>query len=182
MIYFISDTHFNHDKGFIYEPRKFDSMPEMNERLIANWNKVVSPDDTVYVVGDFFLGADMDYVLNTLKRLNGNIILVRGNHDSDAKIRLYEQTGKILDIVWATQITYKKRNFFICHYPTMTANFGDKKNPDKVIINIFGHTHSPDKFYEGMANMYNVACDAHDCTPVSIEEIYSDVMEALYKR
>ena len=89
MIYFISDTHFNHDRDFIYSPRGFDSMEDMNNRIITNWNKTVSADDTVYVVGDFFLGSDQDYVQNTLKRLNGHIILVRGNHDSDAKIRLY---------------------------------------------------------------------------------------------
>ncbi len=180
MIYFISDTHFNHDRDFIYSPRGFDSMEDMNNRIITNWNKTVSADDTVYVVGDFFLGADQDYVQNTLKKLNGHIILVRGNHDSDAKVRLYGCSSKIEDIVWATQITYKKRLFFISHYPTMTGNFDT--NPDRVIINIFGHTHSPDKFYEGQPYMYNVACDAHDCTPVSIDEIYDDVMKALYKR
>ena len=179
MIYFISDTHFNHDRDFVYSPRECDSIDEMNKRIIANWNNTVSDEDTVYVVGDFFLGADMDYVKNTLKRLNGHIILVRGNHDTDAKIRLYEESDKVEDIVWATQVSYKKRLFYVSHYPSITGNYGG--DPDRVIINIFGHTHSTEKFFEGIPYMYNVACDAHDCTPISIEDIYNDVVAELYK-
>ena len=76
MIYLTSDTHFCHDKPFIYEPRGFSSIQEMNETLIENWNGAVSKNDIVYVLGDFFLGTDYDFIKNTVERLNGNIYLI----------------------------------------------------------------------------------------------------------
>lgn len=51
----------------------------MNEALIANWNAVVAPEDTVYVLGDFALAARA--VEQILPRLNGRKILILGNHD-----------------------------------------------------------------------------------------------------
>ena len=46
-------------------------------------------------------------------------------------------------------------------------------------LNLYGHTHQKTCFYEDRPYMYNVACDAHDCTPVSIEDIYNDIMNEI---
>ena len=173
MIYFISDLHFNHDKEFVYKPRGFNSISEMNETLIINWNKTVNKDDTVYVLGDFFLGTDLEFVEKTLNSLNGSIILIRGNHDTDTKINIYNKSKKILDIKWADMIKYNKRNYFLSHFPTLTGNL--EGDPKRSIYNLFGHIHSKDKFYEERPYMYNVAADAHNCTPVSIEQIHKDI-------
>lgn len=173
MLYFISDTHFNHNRSFVYTPRGFNSIEEMSETIITNWNNKITNEDDVYVLGDFFLGNDFEYITNTLNRLNGKIHIIIGNHDTDKKIELYGNTSNIFDIQYATMIKYNKRLFYLSHYPTFTSTL--TTNPDNAIINLFGHTHSEDKFYEDRPYMYNVACDAHNCTPVSIEEIIKDI-------
>lgn len=55
MIYVTSDTHFCHNKPFIYEDRGFKNIEEMNDTIIENWNKLVKPDDTVIHLGDVML-------------------------------------------------------------------------------------------------------------------------------
>lgn len=175
MIYFISDTHFNHDREFVYGPRGFKSIEEMNETLIKNWNETVGPEDDIYVLGDFFLGTDYDYINEVLDKFNGRIHLVVGNHDTPSKITWYTSWNNIVEIADALRIRYKKREFFLCHYPTLTASL--EQDPNRAVINLFGHTHSKEKFYEDRPYMYNVAADAHDNRPVSIEQVITDFNE-----
>ncbi|MBQ4121993.1 MAG: metallophosphoesterase [Clostridia bacterium] len=55
-----------------------------DEKITAEWNRVVSPDDTVVVGGDISWGISLEESgddLLFLDRLNGNKILLRGNHD-----------------------------------------------------------------------------------------------------
>ena len=179
MIYVISDTHFNHDREFIWKIRGFKSVEEANRTIIENWNNTVSPDDEVYMLGDFFLGKDNEYVKETLAKLNGKIHLIAGNHDTPAKKAIYASAGNVVEIVWATQIEYKGRKFFMCHYPVLTADLNS--NPQTAVFDIFGHTHSRQKFYEDRPYMYNVACDAIHFTPVSIETIYREIEEEIQK-
>ena len=179
MIYFTSDTHFNHDREFIYGPRGFSSAEEMNKTIINNWNSIVTNDDDIYVVGDFFLGTDITYVESTLKRLNGKIHLIIGNHDTPAKLDIYERFSNIVEIVWATQIKYNGRLFYVSHYPTLTADLNS--DPKRAVFNLFGHTHSKDKFFEDRPYMYNVAVDAHNNKPISIEEIFEDIQNEIKK-
>jgi len=175
MIYFISDTHFNHDREFIWEDRGFRSVDEMNQYIIDRWNATVTDKDEVYVVGDFFLGSDFDFIKETLEKLNGKIHLIRGNHDTDAKIEVYAASDKVVSIEWATQLVYNRHIYYISHYPSMTANYDTDFR--RAIRNIFGHTHSTENFYNGNVYMYNVACDAHDCTPISIDQIEKEILE-----
>lgn len=168
-IFFTSDTHFNHDREFVYSPRGFKTIQEMNGTLVKNWNETVGNDDDIYVLGDFFLGTDFNYIQEVLNKLNGRIHLVTGNHDTPSKIIEYTSWNNIVKIADALRIRYKKREFFLCHYPVLTASL--EQDPDKAVINLFGHTHSKDKFYEDRPYMYNVAVDANDNKPVEIEEI-----------
>ena len=168
-IFFTSDTHFNHDREFVYSPRGFKTIQEMNGTLVKNWNETVGNDDDIYVLGDFFLGTDFNYIQEVLNKLNGRIHLVTGNHDTPSKITVYTSWNNIVEIADALRIRYKKREFFLCHYPVLTASL--EQDPDKAVINLFGHTHSKDKFYEDRPYMYNVAVDANDNKPVEIEEI-----------
>ena len=175
MIYLTSDLHFNHDKDFIYKPRGFSSVQDMNETLVKNWNETVLDSDIVYVLGDFFLGQDFDYIKKTIEKLHGNIHLILGNHDTSAKQKIYLTMPKILSCEYATIITHKKRQFYLSHYPTMTADL--QTNPDKAIYNLFGHTHSKDKFYTDSPYNYNVAVDANDNRPVSIDNIFTSIQD-----
>jgi calcineurin-like phosphoesterase family protein len=177
MIYLTSDLHFNHDRDFIYKPRGFNSVQDMNEALVKNWNDTVSDCDIVYVLGDFFLGQDFDYIKDTINKLNGNIYLILGNHDTSAKELIYYMTPKILSIYYSTIIVYKKRQFYLSHYPTMTADL--QTNPDKAIYNLFGHTHSKDKFYMNSPYNYNVAVDANDNRPISIDNIFIAIQDKI---
>jgi len=58
--FFTSDTHFNHANIIKFCDRPFKDVELMNETLIANWNRVVGLDDTVFHLGDFCLGGAGD--------------------------------------------------------------------------------------------------------------------------
>lgn len=175
-IYFIADPHLNHDRDFIYKPRGFNSVEEMNEAIIERWNSVVGEDDDVYVLGDFFLGTDEKFIKDTILKLHGFIHVIRGNHDTDAKMHIY-RGGHTYEVLDAKFLKYKKKMFFLSHYPTLTSEL--QTEPEKYVYNLFGHTHSKDKFYMGRPYMYNVAADAHDCTPVCIDTIIADINEKI---
>jgi len=74
----ISDLHLDHENIIRYCHRPFRSARQMNSTLIKNWNDTVRPEDTVIYVGDLAKGP---HPLRWLKRLNGHIIFIRGNHD-----------------------------------------------------------------------------------------------------
>lgn len=78
--FFTSDTHFNHANIIRFCNRPFKDVNQMNEVLIENWNRVISPGDTVFHFGDFCLGGSLEWT-NVLDRLNGKIHLILGNHD-----------------------------------------------------------------------------------------------------
>jgi calcineurin-like phosphoesterase family protein len=69
-----------HKRSFFYTGRPFQSVSEMNERLIENWNALVKPQDMVFFLGDFGLGST-DFLADLCARLHGNKICIRGNHD-----------------------------------------------------------------------------------------------------
>lgn len=78
--WFISDTHFSHANIIGYTGRPFQSVREMNEKLMANWNALVEPQDTVFFLGDFGLGTS-DLLSDLCSQLHGQKICMRGNHD-----------------------------------------------------------------------------------------------------
>lgn len=57
-IFFTSDLHLNHNKGFIYEPRGFSNCHEHSLGIIDNINQVVKEDDELYILGDVMLEDD----------------------------------------------------------------------------------------------------------------------------
>ena len=173
MIWFSSDLHIGHDKDFIYKPRGFDSIEEHDKILLSNWNSIVSEDDTVYLLGDLMLN-DNEHGIDLLKRLNGHIeLIIIGNHDTDTRIDLYHK--EICKLTrYAVLLQDKKWRFFLSHYPTITANFDDNKR-HLPLMNLFGHTHQKDMFYNNNPYMYNVGLDAHNMFPVNLEQIKEDI-------
>jgi len=89
-VYFTSDTHFNHDKAFIYESRGYKNRYEHNDALIAKINEVVHPEDTLFHLGDFCLNITPPEFESILNRINcNNIAYIWGNHNSCIR-RVYE--------------------------------------------------------------------------------------------
>ena len=167
-VFFCSDTHFGHAQPFIYEDRGFDTVEEMNETIVKNWNSVVGPDDTVYLLGDVIMGGITN--IKYLARLNGHIEIIAGNHDSDRRIDEYCKLPNITFHGYGDIYKTKKRTFYLSHHQQIM------KNGDSVYIpwNIHGHTHSKEKFSE-YDHCYNVSLDAHNCTPVSLDQIMLDI-------
>ena len=108
--FFTSDTHFNHANIIKYSHRPFSSLDEMNETLIANWNKVIKPTDTVYFLGDFAFHRHEYFV----KRLNGHKILIIGSHDKELKPLYrpwaFEMASPMMEI------NIKGQHVTLCHY------------------------------------------------------------------
>ena len=177
-IFFTSDTHLCHQKDFLYVPRGFTTIEEMNEQIVQNWNEIVQSSDTVYHLGDMVMN-DTDSAINYLKRLNGNIIWVLGNHDSTSKIQQILAHCYHIKLVgniatsYATMIKDGKWNFYLSHYPAHIGNFNDEKN--KKFWCLCGHLHTQDRFIDMQDKCYHVELDAHNCYPVNLETIKADL-------
>ena len=171
-IWFTSDLHFCHDREFLYKPRGFDNVWDMNRAIVENWNAVVQPEDDVYVLGDLMLNNN-DEGMRLLKSLKGNIHIILGNHDTDTRIGLYNDCYNVVEIAYATMITYDKFRFFLCHYRTEVSPLGEA-HLSQYPINLYGHTHQKTPFYMDNPWYYNVGVDSHNCTPVCIDQIIEE--------
>lgn len=173
MIYCTSDCHFNHKNILSYEPqtRPFATTEEMNETIISNWNSVVTAEDEVWVLGDFFMGQ-LTAIDPILDRLNGKIHLVRGNHDQKNRIKIYEAHG--IDIHDIAYIQYKGRYFVLCHFPNENKEFIRMIIEDNSeVVWLYGHVHS--KAPKGYVNgTYHVGVDTNNLTPISIQQIWEE--------
>lgn len=180
-IWFTSDLHMSHDKEFLWGPRGFKNQHEMNEAIVERWNNVVEPDDIVYNLGDMAL-SDVDDAIKYLKKLNGTQWWIRGNHDTQKKIETICKACPHISLIsnpeasWSTMIIYEKKyHFLLTHYPTLTANFDDKKL-SRHVINLHGHTHQQKNFLQAENPfMYHVGVDSHLCRPVHVEEVIADI-------
>lgn len=172
-LWITSDTHFGHNRGFLYEPRGFNSIEEHDEVIISNWNEIVSPKDVVIHLGDAILN-DFEHGMKCLKRLNGTLCFIRGNHDTDKRWNAYAQLGNvILSSGWSIMLKNGKWRFYLSHYPTLIGNFNET-NPK--FWNLCGHSHTKDKWQDiTKGQIYHVELDAHNNYPVNIEEIKEDI-------
>ena len=171
-IYFCSDWHFNHDREFVYGARGFQSVEEMNKAIIERHNSMVDNDDDVYVLGDLCLGGGGSEVLAAnkalIEQMNGRLHIILGNHDTPARIEMYKTCKNVVDVKYADLIHYKGYHLFLTHFPCMTANL-EKETLKQCTINVYGHTHQKDLFYQGMPFMFHCGADSHDCHPVFID-------------
>lgn len=166
MIYFISDTHFCHNNIIKYCNRNFKDTNEMNETIISNWNNIISKDDIVYHLGDFCLSNDIE-IQNIFNRLNGNKILIRGNHDRKS-VKFYENMG--FKVLTHAPIILDEYKLMLSHIPL----------PDTKIksgyINLHGHIHNK-KINEDYPKNYsdskhiNLSVDVTNYKPISLNEI-----------
>jgi calcineurin-like phosphoesterase family protein len=119
--FFTSDCHFGHTNIMKYSGRPFDNVKEMDEMLIANWNKTIGEQDNVYFLGDFtFRGKDE--VEAIVSRLNGHIHWVYGNHD---KTKGGKAAIKANGFVWKgsyKEIKINGQNIMLFHYAQLVWN------------------------------------------------------------
>ena len=173
-IFLTSDWHFGHDREFIWKPRGFNSVHEMNQALIERHNAVVQPDDDVYCLGDCMLGNN-EVGLGFIKQLKGNIHIIRGNHDTDVRMDLYPICWNVVEVCEAKYLRYNGINFFLCHYPTITSNLEKSANIKEHLVNLYGHTHQQTNFYNGMPFCYHVGVDSHGCVPIELDSIILNI-------
>jgi calcineurin-like phosphoesterase family protein len=183
MIWLTSDLHLFHNQKFIYENRGFGSIGEMNAEIERLWNGIVADDDEVYILGDLMVcgkSGSNEAGMDIVRRLKGKKHIIIGNHDTKARIAMYEKEDSVVDVQYATMFRYKGYNFYLSHYPTITTNL-EHETLKQGIINLFGHTHSKEKFFNNIPFMYNVALDAHENRPVSIDEVLEEIKEMYAK-
>lgn len=105
--FFIGDLHLDHKNIISYCKRPFNSVVEMNNTIVKNWNKTIRKKDIVYFLGDMAYGKgsrNTDYWLNKLK---GEIVFIKGNHDKSKKMKFY---NKLI-------LNYKGNKFLLVHAP-----------------------------------------------------------------
>ena len=175
-IWLTSDYHFNHNREFIWKARGFDSVEQMNEWIVFHHNKMVEPDDDVYALGDLMLGDSVKGI-EYIKRLNGKLHIVRGNHDTDRRWELYKELPNVIEMQNAIYLKYKKHHFYMSHYPTITSNNDYDKPLKQRLLNLCGHTHTFDPWSDiDKGYIYHCEMEAHKCKPILLD----DILQAFY--
>lgn len=165
--WFISDTHFFHsnilkftgdDGKRIREP--FNSLEEMHETMIQNWNSLVKDNDYVYHLGDVTFRYDGAFN-NLMSRLKGQKRLIVGNHDKLKNPALHIHFEKIE--LWKG-FSDKEAGvaFTASHFPL----------PEYMLRNgchnAHGHIHQ-NKSRE--AHQFNLSVENINYTPMHIDEL-----------
>lgn len=91
MIYFTSDLHLGHKNIIKLIDRPFANVEEMNEVFIHHWNQKIQNNDTVYILGDFTFKMSVLEAHNIIKQLHGHKILIKGNHDKNIDVSLFDE-------------------------------------------------------------------------------------------
>ena len=99
-----------------------------------------------------------------------------GNHDTKTRITLYNQLDNVEVIGLAYLIKYRKYNFYLSHYPTLTANLDEGAPLKAKVINLCGHSHIKNRFKDmDKGLIYHVEIDCHNNFPISLDEILFDI-------
>lgn len=154
-VFFISDTHFSHNKEFIYVSRGFSSIEEHDETLVKLWNLTVRKRDIVYHLGDVTFGN-----FEILARLNGAIKVVLGNHDN------YNKLSPYVDRCYGA---LQRSSWILTHIPVHPMQLSKR-----FTHNLHGHLHT--KTLENFQYI-NLSADQISCTPISLEEVRSKLNE-----
>ena len=164
MVYFTSDLHLGSAEVIGKRHRPFSSVAEMNVRLIENYNRRVSPEDTVFLLGDICQDMPEEEANALIREMNGRKILLFGNHDLHYDPALFVRAEDFL------MTDLSGRRFVLMHYPM--TDWPMRKEGG---IHLCGHLHT------SMANnlknraagwfRYDVGVDANEFRPVSLGEI-----------
>lgn len=186
-IFFTSDTHFGHSKIIDYCKRPFSSIEEHDKALIQNWNNAVGQDDTIFHLGDFAYG-NSQFIANIIKQLNGNIILIKGNHDlKNINPTLYNMFS---DVVYQARILIDKQTVYLNHFPFLCFDHGDiNLYKNNYSIQLFGHVHSgpltstkdDSRLNILFPTQYDVGVDNNNYTPISWADVKNKIKQQIDK-
>ncbi len=167
MNYFTADLHFNDAK--LVERRGFQTLEEMNEALIANWNARITDEDHVYIAGDMFVSTVRD-VMPILERLKGHKHLAIGNHDRNWLRAPYVRDA-FDEVAALIEIFDAHYSAVISHYPML-----DWYRRRHGAYLIYGHIHERCdapycRYLSHTRNAYNAGIDVNQLAPALIEEL-----------
>jgi calcineurin-like phosphoesterase family protein len=163
-IWLISDTHFGHEKtctSFKRDDgtplRPFKSAAEMDEYMVHRWNEVVKPKDKIYHLGDVAIARKS---IDILSILNGDKILIRGNHDI---FKLEDYTKHFRDI----RSYHIQGNLTFSHVPIHPLSLR------KDTFNVHGHLHANKVQCESGDDMryVNVSVEHTNYAPIALEDV-----------
>lgn len=166
--WFISDTHFFHTNilKFVNDKkeriRPFNSLEDMHELIIENWNRCVRPQDFIYHLGDVTFQYHKPFQ-ELMHRLNGHKRLIVGNHDKLKQEGLLKHFDKVE--LWKG---FKEFDFTCSHFPLMLGSLRDGN------FNVHGHMHQnrmKDPHY------ISVCVEIRNYTPVHMDEILEEIKE-----
>lgn len=175
--FYISDTHWGHVNCLKFDNRPWFNIEEADNALINNWNSVVTNDDVVYVLGDMFWYKPAE-AIKILDQLNGQKVLVKGNHDRCHDSQFASKFVKIVDYL---EVDDNGRNVVLCHYPIPCF-----KNHFYGWYHLYGHVHTSFEanmmehcaeemtaLYDKKCQMCNVGCmmPYMNYTPKTLDEI-----------
>ena len=156
-VWLVSDTHFGHEKTCTVFKREdgsplrpFSSAEEMDEYMVKVWNERGKPNDKVYHLGDVVISRKH---LHILSRLNGDKVLIRGNHDI---FKLEDYTPYFRDI----RGYHVMNGLILSHIPVHEESLG------RFGTNIHGHLHAN----RVMKTVQVERTSEHDPRPFTMEE------------
>jgi calcineurin-like phosphoesterase family protein len=138
-VFLVSDTHFGHlgvckftRNDGVTKLRPWDSPEEMDEEMVKRWNETVRPNDKVYHLGDVVINRK---ALGIMRRLNGDKVLIRGNHDifRDEEYREHFRELRAYHVM---------NGMILSHIPIHTESLG------RFGTNIHGHLHANRVMYQ----------------------------------
>jgi len=168
-IFVVADLHLSHKAMIKFSPKTrghFIDVNDMNNTIIRNWNNVVGKNDTIYLLGDIaFTNGKLTRSL--IERLNGNIILIKGNHDKNKDIKKYRDL--LISVENYIEIKYEYNNKYyhiiMSHYPFASWNRSFHGS-----IMCHGHSHG---HYIAPGKIFDVGIDSDigGFEPINIEYI-----------
>lgn len=167
MKYFTADLHFGHKNIIKYENRPWSNVDEMDKGLIENWNSIVRDKDQVYILGDFTLSINSEYVRSILEQLKGRKVLIQGNHDYFADKSKFKPYFELITPYLKIH-DEKKRRIILCHYPIISWD-----GMYNGTYHLYGHVHS--KFRLNRSNAFNVGVDVNDFKPVTLDQLIEGI-------
>ena len=158
----IGDSHFFDENIIQMAPRNFTSVEEMNASMIDSWNSVTAKNDTVFHLGDFinFGNCSVEEGFEIIDQLNGNIVLIAGNHDLPY-LNILREYGPRLQVI---EYPILKNEFWILSHD---PQFVSEAAP---YANIFAHVHLNPMYKDVSSRSFCVSAERLGYKPILLRE------------